>query len=115
VLRVENVTKGVVVVDEGRVANNVWTRFVGLIGTRHLASGSGLAIVPCRGVHCLFMSIPIDVLYVSRDDRVVGMDPNLKPWRFGSFYRGVHYVLELPAGTIANTGTGVGDQLRISY
>jgi hypothetical protein len=43
------------------------------------------------------------------------MDRDLKPWRFGSFYKGVHYVIELPAGTIARTATQVGDQLQVMY
>jgi uncharacterized membrane protein (UPF0127 family) len=65
-LRVENQTRGVVLVERGRVADNFWTRFRGLIGVRNLPPGDGLAIVPCNGVHCMFMSIPIDVVYVDR-------------------------------------------------
>lgn len=114
-LYVKNLTRDTVLVDHGRVANNAWTRLRGLIGVRHLAPGDGLAIIPCRGVHCMFMSIPIDVLYVDKCDRVVGMDQELKPWRFGSFYKGVYYVIELPAGTIARTATQVGDQLQVMY
>ena len=114
-LHVDNRTQGVVLVDRGKVANNVWTRFKGLIGVRHLPEGDGLAIVPCSGVHCMFMSIPIDVLYVDKEDRVVGLDPNMKPWAVGRPYRGVRYVIELPAGTIARTGTQVGDQLQVRY
>ena len=114
-LYVKNRTRNTVLVEHGRVANNAWTRFRGLLGVRHLAPGDGLAIIPCQGVHCMFMSIPIDVLYVDKHDRVVGMDRELKPWRLGSFYKGVRYVIELPAGTIARTATGVGDQLEVTY
>lgn len=114
-LRVENATRGVLLVDRGQVAGTVWTRFKGLIGVRELMPGDGLAIIPCNGVHCMFMSIPIDVVYVSADHRVVALDPEMRPWAVGRFYRGVHYVVELPAGTIRHTGTAVGDQLRVSY
>ena len=114
-LRVENATRGVVLVERGRVAHNVWTRFKGLIGVRELPRGDGLAIIPCNGVHCMFMAIPIDVLYVSPDHRVVAMDPEMKPWAVGRFYRGAHYVVELPAGTIRETHTAVGDQLATTF
>ena len=114
-LRVENVTHGAILVDRGRVADNIVSRFVGLMGVRRLNAGDGLAIVPCSGVHCFFMAIPIDVLYMSRDHRVIGIDHNLKPWRLGTMHKGVHYVIELPAGTAARTGTTVGDQLRVTY
>jgi hypothetical protein len=113
-LRVENSTRNCVLVERGRTADNVWTRFKGLIGVRHLPAGDGLAIIPCNGVHCMFMSIPIDVVYVSADDRVVALDPEMKPWAVGRFQRGARYVIELPAGTIRDSGTVVGDQLRVT-
>jgi len=53
-------------------------------------------------------------VYVGKGDRVVALDPNMKPWAVGRLYRGVAYVVELPAGTIARTGTQLGDQLRVS-
>jgi len=68
-LKVENLTQGTTVVERGRIADNAWTRFKGLIGVRELAEGDGLAIIPCSGVHCMFMSIPIDVVYVDKEDR----------------------------------------------
>ena len=114
-LEVHNETRDVNLVEHGKVADNVWTRFKGLIGVRNLPEGDGLAIIPCTGVHCMFMSIPIDVVYVDRDHRVVALDANMKPWAVGRIHRGVHYVIELPAGTIARTGAQVGDQLLVSY
>jgi uncharacterized membrane protein (UPF0127 family) len=114
-LQVQNVTRGKMLVEHGRVANNAWTRFKGLMGERRLPSGDGMLIMPCSSVHCMFMAIPIDVLYVSRDNRVVAVDHSLRPWRIGSIHRGVHYVIELPAGTAAATGTVAGDQLAAKY
>lgn len=111
-LQVENLTRGVTLIESGRVANNPWTRLRGLIGVRALDAGDGLAIIPCNGVHCLFMSILIDVVYVSADHQVVDIDPNMRPWTIGRARRGVRYVLELPAGHCAHTGTVVGDQLQ---
>jgi uncharacterized protein len=114
-LKVKNLTRKATLVKKGRVADNHWTRLKGLIGVRHLAEGDGLLIKPCRGVHCMFMSIPIDVLYVDQDDQVVGADANMKPWRVGWIYRKSKYVIELPAGTLARTGTTVGDRLQVHY
>ncbi|MCB0234421.1 MAG: DUF192 domain-containing protein, partial [Anaerolineae bacterium] len=42
---------------------------------------------------------------------VVALDEAMAPWRFGRIRRGSRYVVELPAGTIAATGTEVGDTL----
>jgi uncharacterized protein len=112
-VRVENVTRGKTVVNNGRVANSPWTRFRGLIGHPPLAEGEGLLIVPCSSIHTHFMGFPIDVLYVNAEQEVVGVDRDLKPWRFGRFYRRVRYVIELPAGTAAATGTEVGDRIEV--
>ena len=114
-LRVENVTRGAVLVEHGRVANNILTRLRGLIGVHDLPPGDGMLISPSNSIHCMFMSIPIDVLYVSKQDQVVAMDPEMKPWRVGSIHRHARYVIELPAGTIARSVTAPGDQLKISY
>lgn len=112
-LQVENVTRGRSLVSRGRVAANFFTRLRGLVGVRNLPAGDGLLIVPCNQVHCMFMSIPIDVIYIGSDDRVLAVDHAMRPWSVGRMVRGAKQVLELPAGTAKATGTTLGDQLRI--
>ncbi len=112
-LRVENLTQGTVLIDKGRVADNPWTRLKGLLGVRHLAEGDGLLIKPCNSVHCMFMSMTIDVLYLDKDNVILGFDHQLKPWRIGTIYRHCRSVIELPAGTIAKQGVAVGEQLKV--
>ena len=112
-MRVKNQTRGDVLVANGRVASNSLTRLRGLIGGKPLKSGQGLLIVGCKSVHTHFMGYAIDVLYVDKDKRVVGMDKDLTPWRLGHKYAGSKHVLELPSGTLEASGTVVGDQLAI--
>jgi uncharacterized membrane protein (UPF0127 family) len=114
-LRVENLTHACTVVESGRVANNPWTRFRGLMGVRDLPPGDGMLITPCSSIHCMWMAIPIDVVYCDREGHVVAIDAELKPWRIGRLHRGVHSVIELPAGQAAATGTAPGDRLKITY
>ena len=113
-LRIDNTARGTVVVDAGRVADNVWARLVGLIGSRPLEAGQGLLIVPCRSIHMFFMGYAIDAIYLDRDCQVVGIDENLAPWRIGHVFRAVRYVLELPVGAVSASGTRVGDCLAVS-
>jgi uncharacterized membrane protein (UPF0127 family) len=109
---VTNLTRGTTVASAGRVADRFWPRLIGLMLARPLPAGAGLVIVPCSSIHTQFMRFPIDVLYVNKEDVIVGIDRNLRPWRVGRFYKQVHYVVELPAGCAA--GCQVGDQLEIS-
>jgi uncharacterized protein len=98
-----------------RLANTHWTRLRGLIGEdeRSFPAGSGLWIVPCHGVHTFAMQFPIDVVYLSKDLVVERIEENVKPWRMTPFETDATSVLELPARTIWNTGTLVGDKLEI--
>ena len=112
-LHVKNHTRGTTLVDAGQVADSFWKRFRGLIGVKDLPRGNGLLIEPCNSVHCLFMSIPIDVIYVDKQNQVVALNPEMKPWRFGKIHRNSRYVIEVPAGVIARTHTQVGDVLVV--
>jgi len=113
-LHVDNATRGVTLVDKGSVADNYLKRLKGLIGVRHLPPGDGLLIKPCKDIHTHFMSIPIDVLYVDANNRVVGIDAELKSWRFGRRRSQARFVIELPSGTVARTGCTIGDELVVS-
>jgi uncharacterized protein len=110
-LRVENLTRNQTLVTVGEVADNHWTRMKGLLGRTGLAPGAGLLIVPSNSIHMFFMRFAIDVLYVDRSLKVVGLHHTLKPWRVGQMNLRSHLVIELPAGTLQATGTEVGDQL----
>ena len=81
----------------GRIAAGFWSRFVGLMGKRSLKPGEGLLIYPCSSVHTFSMRMPIDVVYVDKDNRVVGVDRDLRPWRIGTLQRNVRYVIEVAA------------------
>jgi uncharacterized membrane protein (UPF0127 family) len=83
-------------------------RLRGLMLTKSLAEGNGLHIRPCRGVHSFFMKYPIDVLHLSVDNKVVGMEQGLKPGCIGMSFQGTHSVVELPAGTIETARVFVG-------
>ncbi|MBX3014634.1 MAG: DUF192 domain-containing protein [Caldilineaceae bacterium] len=113
-LYVENLTRNHVLVRQGRVANNFWTKFRGLMGVRQLPAGAGLLIEPCDSIHTHFMRMPIDVLYVNAQHCIVGIDAALQPWRIGRKRAEAAYVLELPSGTAQRTQSAVGDQLKLS-
>jgi uncharacterized protein len=114
-LYVENITRQTTLVTSGRVAKNPWTRLRGLLGVRHLPLGDGLLITPCNSIHTHFMSIPLDILYVNRYDEIVDMESAVRPWRMSRPRKVARYVLELPTGVIAHTGSMVGDTLRILF
>jgi len=57
------------------------------------------------------MRFAIDAVFIDNAGRVVRVVEHLAPWRTAVFARGAAEVIELPAGTAANTRTQAGDEL----
>jgi uncharacterized membrane protein (UPF0127 family) len=110
-VRVINRTRAETLADRAELADNVWTRFWGLMGRRELPRGSGLVLQPGGGIHMWFMSIPLDVIHVDKQDRVTHVLRGIKPWRFGPLRVGGKRAIELPVG-VADT-TRVGDEIVV--
>jgi uncharacterized membrane protein (UPF0127 family) len=111
--RVINRTRGTVLADQAEAARSWWARGKGLLGRKGLPVGGGLIIEPCSSIHTWFMAFPIDVAFVAADGRVVRTAQALRPWRLGPLARKVRYVVELPAGALAQSGTVPDDYLDI--
>jgi uncharacterized protein len=97
------------------LAHTHWSRLRGLLGVSpdDFRNGRGLWIRPCRGVHTLAMTFPIDVIYLDRDGTVVHLERNLQPWRFAPIRLQATSVLELPINSITETETALGDRIEI--
>lgn len=108
---IRNQTKGVILADRCEIADNFLKRFLGLMPKSDLASGAGLLITPCNSIHMFFMKFPIDAVFIDRNNSIVYMIENFKPWKCSKIIRRAHSVLELPAGTINRTKTDLGDKL----
>lgn len=108
-IRVVNQTNGRVLAEQCELARTFWSRGRGLMGRSGLQQGGGLLIYPEWSIHTFFMRFPIDVLFLDRNDYVVGLREAMPPSRPFAGAWGARSVLELPAGIIAATGTQVGD------
>ena len=110
-MRLINSTRGAVLAEHVERAGTIRDRLRGLLGRSVLPEGRALAIAPCNAVHTFFMKFPIDAVFLDRRGRVVRTVPELPPWRATRFHFRAVEVVELPAGTLARTGTRVGDEL----
>ena len=110
-LRVANQTKGQVLADRADIADTSAKRRTGLLKHTGLEPGEGLWIAPCEGVHTFGMKFPIDVLFLNKKKKILKARPDMVRGRI-AFSLLAHSVLELPAGTLAQTGTVAGDQLE---
>jgi uncharacterized membrane protein (UPF0127 family) len=108
-----NVSVNRILADRVGVADTRATRAVGLLSRDGLEPGEALWIVPSRGVHTCGMRFAIDVLALDQAGTVIDLVSNLKPWRLRLPRRGTAGVLELPAGTLAASGTAVGHHVLL--
>lgn len=113
---VYNRTRETFVATEAVVADNYVRRLIGLLGkTRRWPKlGRGLWIIPSRGVHSIGMLFPIDLVFLSKDRKVVHVEEHFRPFRLSRVSLKAASVLELPTHTIYRSGTKVGDMLEIS-
>lgn len=104
---------GRVVCERLLVAARPLRRMRGLLGRAGLPAGEGILLRPAGSVHTFFMRFPIDVVFLDREQRVVGIEPALPPWRT-SGRRGAKAVVELAAGEAARRGLQVGERLSVA-
>lgn len=115
-MQITNISKGRLIADKVEVAQSFFARGKGLMGRTSLPVGFAMVILPEWSIHTFFMRVPIDVLFVDKAHMVVGVRhamPPSRPFAGVSPLKG-HYVIELPAGVLAATGTAVGDVLEVS-
>ena len=111
-----NLNKNAILASEAEVADTSWRRMKGLLGRKaeEFGAGKALWIMPSQGVHTIGMSFPIDVAYLDKDRKVIHMCHDLMPYRVAAIKMRSRSVIEFPAGTLARTGTALGDVLEIS-
>ena len=112
-VRIENVTRGTTVAERVRIASSTLDRVVGLLRTPEVKAGEGLWIESSPSIHMFFMPYAIDAIFVSKHGRVTKVASNLKPWRIVLWAPGARDCLELRAGAAGESGTQVGDELRL--
>src|SRR5690348_7237874 len=111
-MKVVDKTRGAPLMTHGKVADTFWTRGVGLLNRKGLDEGEGLIIIPNNSVHCFFMRFTIDVVFISKEQKIVYIYPKMKPWRVSKIVGKAHYVIELSGGTVERIGAQVGDEVE---
>lgn len=89
------------------------SRCIGLLRRRSMPEHEGLLLMPGSSVHTLGMRFNIDVVFLSRQMRVLALAENVAPWRIVIAPKGTGRVLELAAGKIAATQLTAGAYLIV--
>jgi len=111
---IRNLTRNSVVASSVEIAQTSSARMKGLLGRNEFPKGSALIITRCQSIHMFFMKFPIDVIFCDRQNRVVGLCANIKPFRLSPVFFKASYAIELPPGAIASSKTQLGDMIKLS-
>lgn len=109
----KNMNNQAFLANKALIADNFKSRLFGLIGKASLQPDEGLILTPCSSIHSFFMRFKLDVLFLDRTQRVVSLIKGMPPNRIGPVIKNSKWVAELPEGTIASSGTKVGDEIGI--
>lgn len=101
-MKIYNSTQNNLIADDIKVAENFFTRSIGLLSKKSLSGNEGLIIKPCCSIHTFFMKFDIDVLFVNKQNKIIALYENVKPWRILPIHLRSYYVIELPSGSIMN-------------
>ena len=86
------------------VADSFFRRFLGLMGRKTIAQGTGLLIRPCNSIHMCFMRFSIDAIYIDKEYRVLKVVKGLRPWTGISWCPRAWAVIEMNAGEAEKYG-----------
>jgi uncharacterized protein len=94
-------------------ADTIFARLRGFIGRLKLGSDEGIWLVPSRGVHTVGVLVPLDLIYLDENYRVIHLIEHFPIFRIAPLRIQAESVLELPTHTIYSSQTQPGDQLVI--
>lgn len=91
---------GILIADDVSIADRYLERLIGLLKHQSLDENEGLLINPCKQVHTIGMKYSIDVLFLSKDNKVLHFENSLPPGKISRYIKNAATVLELKAGKI---------------
>jgi len=112
-MQIINLSNNAVLADRARVADTFWTRLVGLLNRSSLEKGEALILKPSNSIHTFFMRFSIDVLFLDKNGKVIGLFSVFRPFRFSPVYCGAQLTLEFPENTLQSAQTQLGDVIKI--
>jgi uncharacterized membrane protein (UPF0127 family) len=104
--------KGEIICEKVKLANNMFTRLLGLMFSKDLPINEGLLIRPCNSIHTFFMNYSLDIVFLDKEFCVVKVIYNMRPWRMSWMYFKASQVLEMKAGNL-KSNIAVGEKLEV--
>lgn len=96
------------------VADDFISRCVGLAPGTHIRPGGGLWVSAARVLHTIGVTFPVDVVCLDPRHQVVEIEEDFRPFHMRLLGDHISSFLELPARTVHESKTEIGDELQIT-
>ena len=97
-----------------KVATKLSEKTFGVIGWKNWGEVKGFLIPSCNSIHTFFVRFPIDVVFLDKDNKIVGLKENLRPFSFSPIFWRAKAVLELPENSIKKHSLELGNKLILN-
>ena len=111
-MKVLHTKTGTILGEKVKLATSFSDRLIGLMFRSEMGEIDGLILDPCNSVHNCFVRFPIDVVFLTSENKIVKIIRNFRPWRFSWIYFSAKRVLELPGGSLGSS-ISEGDMLEV--
>ena len=112
---IRNQTKNKIIADDAELCEDILSKSLGLMFSRK--KNNALIFKFNRektiALHMIFVSYPIDVLFLDKNKNIVDIKENFEPFAFYKSGKKAMYAIGLPNGTVKKTGTEIGDKIEI--
>lgn len=81
-------------------------KFLGLMGKKDIKYG---VKIRCNGIHTFFMKMPIDVVLTDKNNIIINIIYNVKPWKIILPKKNIYYTYEFPVNIISYK---IGDKIN---
>ena len=113
-LKIVNKKNQVVLADSVVCAETFFKRLIGLMFKGKINKNQGLFIKNCKAIHTFFMRFSIDAVFIDKDNRVIAIYENLRPFiGITKYHSSSIGVLEFLSGTARSAELKVDDTLVI--
>lgn len=110
-MKVNVSSKGTVFLKDITVADTFWLRLSGY-QFRLSPHVNGFVFEPGNSIHTFWCFFPLDLIFLSKENKVVRVIRNMKPWRMTKIYSESKRIVEVPAGLVPASITE-GDILEV--
>ncbi len=100
---------GAVIAHSPLFADSFFQRLTGMLTRKFSPSLDAIIFRNCNAIHTFGMRFAIDVIFITDDNRITAVFPDVIPWRTRGTKGRKLTAIELPAGSIAKFSIKSGD------